>query len=72
MAEPKGTRKKRTEEAAESETTATNTSGSESTETEKSYIQATGLEDYGRWKSMFKDYKRDENEKPFRRGRIWS
>ncbi|MDJ0601471.1 MAG: cyanobactin biosynthesis PatC/TenC/TruC family protein [Crocosphaera sp.] len=31
----------------------------------------TGLEDYGRWKAMFKDHKRDPKEKPFRRGRIW-
>ncbi|MGK7874946.1 MAG: cyanobactin biosynthesis PatC/TenC/TruC family protein [Xenococcaceae cyanobacterium] len=38
----------------------------------KSYILATGLEDYGRWKEMFKDHKREKNEKPFRRGRIWS
>ena len=45
---------------------------SESTQSEKSNILTTGLEDYGRWKSMFKDYKRDKNEKPFRRGRIWS
>lgn len=36
------------------------------------YIPTTGLEDYGRWKSMFKDHKKDKNEKPFRRGRIWS
>ena len=72
MAEPRGTRKKRNEEPAESETTAQDTSGSESSETERSYTQATGLEDYARWKTMFKDYKRDKNEKPFRRGRIWS
>jgi cyanobactin cluster PatC/TenC/TruC protein len=35
------------------------------------HILATGLEDYGRWKTMFNDHKRDPNEKPFRRGRIW-
>ncbi len=34
-------------------------------------ILATGLEDYGRWKTMYQDHKRDPNEKPFRRGRIW-
>ena len=38
----------------------------------ETYIPATGLEDYGRWKAMFKDHKRDPKEKPFRRGRIWS
>ena len=72
MAEPKETRKKRTEQAAESETSTQNTDASESTESEKIYTPGTGLEDYGRWKSMFKDYKRNPNEKPFRRGRIWS
>ena len=46
-------------------------SESESTPVEQQYTLATGLEDYGRWKSMFKDRKRDKNEKPFRRGRIW-
>ena len=44
---------------------------SESTQGQKSNILTTGLEDYSRWKSMFKDHKRDKNEKPFRRGRIW-
>lgn len=38
----------------------------------KPKILATGLEDYGKWKAMFKDHKRNENEPPFRRGRIWS
>ncbi len=37
----------------------------------KPAILATGLEDYGRWKAMFKDHKSEEG-KPFRRGRIWS
>jgi cyanobactin cluster PatC/TenC/TruC protein len=33
---------------------------------------ATGLEDYGRWKGMFQDQKR-EGKPPFpRRGRIWA
>ncbi len=44
----------------------------QSTDSETTYIPATGLEDYGRWKAMFKDHKRDPKEKPFRRGRIWS
>ena len=35
-------------------------------------ILATGLEDYGRWKAMFKDHKREEGDPPFRRGRIWA
>ncbi len=43
----------------------------ESTQGEKPNILKTGLEDYGRWKSMFKDHKRDKNEPPFRRGCIW-
>ncbi len=43
-----------------------------STDSETTYIPATGLEDYGRWKAMFKDHKRSPKEKPFRRGRIWS
>ncbi|MDB9411871.1 cyanobactin biosynthesis PatC/TenC/TruC family protein [Microcystis aeruginosa] len=34
-------------------------------------IPATGLEDYGRWKTMFKDRKANPNDPPFRRGRIW-
>lgn len=38
---------------------------------QKSPLLATGLEDYGRWKVMFKDYKGD-NQLPFRRGRIWA
>lgn len=41
-------------------------------ERKKPKILATGLEDYGKWRAMFKDHKRDENEPPFRRGRIWS
>lgn len=35
------------------------------------YVPATGLEDYGRWKTMFKDRKANPNDPPFRRGRIW-
>ena len=53
----------------EPKTTQTNT---ESTTAKPEYIPATGLEDYGRWKAAMKDHKRDPNEKPFRRGRIWS
>ena len=63
MAEAKGKRKKQKPDPETVET--------ESNETEPSNLLSTGLEDYGRWKSMFKDHKRDKNEKPFRRGRIW-
>ncbi|NEP79882.1 MAG: cyanobactin biosynthesis PatC/TenC/TruC family protein [Okeania sp. SIO3C4] len=38
---------------------------------QESMILATGLEDYARWKVMFKDQKR-KDDKPFRRGRIWA
>ncbi|NEQ71839.1 MAG: cyanobactin biosynthesis PatC/TenC/TruC family protein [Okeania sp. SIO2D1] len=38
---------------------------------QKIMMLATGLEDYVRWKIMFKDQKR-EDDKPFRRGRIWA
>ena len=70
MAETKGTRKKRSTPATE--TTAQNLNEAESNPAEERAILTTGLEDYGRWKEMFKDHKRDKNEKPFRRGRIWS
>ncbi|WP_287245305.1 MULTISPECIES: cyanobactin biosynthesis PatC/TenC/TruC family protein [unclassified Okeania] len=40
-------------------------------EAEDQTILATGLEDYARWKIMFKDHKR-EDDPPFRRGRIWA
>ncbi|NEQ79437.1 MAG: cyanobactin biosynthesis PatC/TenC/TruC family protein [Moorea sp. SIO2I5] len=40
-------------------------------EEKKSVLLATGLEDYARWKVMFKDQKPD-NDTPFRRGRIWA
>ena len=60
-----------TKRTPETETTGQNVNKAESTQAEQKYIPATGLEDYGRWKSMLKDYKRDKNEKPFRRGRIW-
>ena len=43
----------------------------ETTEPKTKYIPATGLEDYGRWKTMFKDRKANPNDPPFRRGRIW-
>ncbi|MDJ1185609.1 cyanobactin biosynthesis PatC/TenC/TruC family protein [Roseofilum casamattae] len=70
MAEAKGNRKKANAKAAKTteQETASKTS---SNEPEQSYILATGLEDYGRWKTMFKDHQRDKDEKPFRRGRIW-
>ncbi len=73
MTEAKGTREKSTVETAEpeTETTAQNASESESTAAKKSEMLPIGLEDYCRWKSMFKDHKPDKNEKPFRRGRIW-
>ena len=70
MAETKGTRKKRSTSATE--TTAQNLNEAESNPAEERTILTTGLEDYGRWKEMFKDHKRDPKEKPFRRGRIWS
>lgn len=34
-------------------------------------ILTTGLEDYGRWRSIYNDHQRDPKEKPFRRGRIF-
>lgn len=40
-------------------------------EEKKSVLLATGLEDYARWKVMFKDQKPD-NDPPYRRGRIWA
>ncbi|MGV2829636.1 cyanobactin biosynthesis PatC/TenC/TruC family protein [Myxosarcina sp. GI1(2024)] len=40
-------------------------------ERKKPKVLATGLEDYGKWKAMFKNYKR-KDDLPFRRGRIWS
>ena len=62
MAAAKGTSRKR-QPAAETKP--------ESAQAEKKYILATGLEDYGRWKTMFKD-QTGENDPPFRRGRIWA
>jgi cyanobactin cluster PatC/TenC/TruC protein len=43
----------------------------ETTQPKAKYVPATGLEDYGRWKTMFKDRKANPNDPPFRRGRIW-
>ncbi|MFM7884330.1 MAG: cyanobactin biosynthesis PatC/TenC/TruC family protein [Microcystis panniformis] len=43
----------------------------ETTQPKAKYIPATGLEDYGRWKTMFQDRKANPNDPPFRRGRIW-
>lgn len=53
------------------ETPAQDVNPSEASKPKSTHILATGLEDYGRWKTMFNDHKRDANEKPFRRGRIW-
>jgi len=69
MSESKGSRKK--DKETEPKTTVNNVSENPSSGPEKSNVLATGLEDYGRWKTMFQDHKRDPNEKPFRRGRIW-
>ena len=45
---------------------------SRSAEQEKeSLILATGLEDYGRWTEEVKNMS-PENDKPYRRGRIWA
>lgn len=41
------------------------------TDRKKSVLLATGLEDYGKWLAIYQNHQRDENEKPFRRGRIW-
>ena len=56
-------------EMAKAKKTETTKAGKEA---EPEYIPATGLEDYARWKTIYKDYQRDKNEKPFRRGRISS
>lgn len=69
MVEPKRSRKKATE--VSQEITPQTDTEIEADEAERQTILATGLEDYGRWKAMYKDYQRDPNEKPFRRGRIW-
>lgn len=51
--------------------TATTQSDSAPAQPKIKYIPATGLEDYGRWKSMFQDRKPNPDDPPFRRGRIW-
>ena len=53
------------------ETTKPNIQQQETTKPKVKYVSATGLEDYGRWKLMFQDRKRNPNDPPFRRGRIW-
>ena len=40
-------------------------------ERKKPQVLATGLEDYAKWKAMYKDHQR-KDDRPFRRGRIWS
>ena len=72
MASSKKSSKHKDESVPETETktTAKNVSEPESSEPEQQYVLATGLEDYGRWKAMFKDKKR-EDDPAFRRGRIW-
>jgi cyanobactin cluster PatC/TenC/TruC protein len=74
MADAKKTSKKAT--AAEAESAATNdeetsTQNSEPEAESKPQTLTTGLEDYGRWRSLYENYQRPKNEKPFRRGRIW-
>ncbi|MCA2710250.1 MAG: cyanobactin biosynthesis PatC/TenC/TruC family protein [Microcystis sp. M015S2] len=54
------------------ETKKSNIQPQETTQPKAKYIPATGLEDYGRWKTMFQDRKANPNDPPFRRGRIWS
>lgn len=39
-------------------------------EIQKHTVPTTGLEDYARWKTMFKNHS-PEKDPPFRRGRIW-
>lgn len=64
-------KKKRVEKEPQPQLDSSNVSEPPDPEEKKdSYFLATGLEDYGRWKEMFKDHK-PENDPPFRRGRIW-
>lgn len=51
--------------------TETTVKTSQSENPKKSVLLATGLEDYGKWLAMYQNHQRNENEKPFRRGRIW-
>ena len=67
MAEAKKTRKKGATKKAD--TTAESTP--KVAEEKKRQVLTTGLEDYGRWRSIYKKHKRDPKEKPFRRGRIF-
>jgi cyanobactin cluster PatC/TenC/TruC protein len=74
MAEAKKTSKKATADEAESAAThaeETSTPNPESAAESKPQTLTTGLEDYGRWRSLYQNHQRDKNEKPFRRGRIW-
>lgn len=61
----------RAKKVTKPQTTEQTPSQPETTQPKSTNILATGLEDYGRWKSMYQNYQRDPNEKPFRRGRIW-
>lgn len=75
MSEAKPPRKKRSPDPVDSKTpepvVESSVNASMPTHEPVSYVLATGLEDYGRWKAMFQKYQRDPREKPFRRGRIW-
>ncbi len=66
--EPKTSKKPRSpqDEIQPEPEAAVTPSSSQPEEPKQSYIFATGLEDYGRWKTMFKDHKPEKNEKPFR------
>lgn len=76
--EPKSTKKTRAKNANTESTSESSAKQAQpqpeakiDTEKPKPAILATGLEDYGRWKAMFKDHS-PEKDPPFRRGRIWS
>lgn len=74
MADAKKTSKKATASEAESTDLSAEeatTQNSEPTTEKKPQVLTTGLEDYGRWRSLYQNHQRDKNEKPFRRGRIW-
>ncbi|MGB5900591.1 MAG: cyanobactin biosynthesis PatC/TenC/TruC family protein [Geitlerinemataceae cyanobacterium] len=75
MADAKKTSKKATAseaESADTNTEETNPQNLEPKAEDKPHTLSTGLEDYGRWRSVYQNHQRDKNEKPFRRGRVWS
>ncbi|MGB3559757.1 MAG: cyanobactin biosynthesis PatC/TenC/TruC family protein [Geitlerinemataceae cyanobacterium] len=75
MADAKKTSKKATAseaESADTNTEETNPQNSEPNTEKQPQVLTTGLEDYGRWRSVYQNHQRDKNEKPFRRGRVWS